>query len=251
MPAPHVIQPTYLTSQVLQQAAIYLNDASMTRYTPPLLLPFMQDAFRKLETALLEMGSDVMKSSVDNDFWPPDTTGAVSQVILVSPSTIPIDILGGNPTYKAMVYPIRIFERLQNSDEDWVPMKPVAWEFINSRTPDVALRYWAFRGFHIYGPGCTTLRELRIEYTKLHFDMTDGGDYDAVIRPESYLYLILRTAALAANYQGENPTRAAQLDTDAREELEKILQMATHQLQLYPRRRRGYKINRRRFAVGG
>jgi len=179
----------------LTEVKALLNDPDGNIYPDARVIPFMQKAYRELQTKMMLNGLPVLKeSSVDIPV-------AAGTLLLGDGSGLPTDF----------IYPIELHERVSGSTDRYEEMKELAWE--GDYIPSDRLLYWNWREEEVKFAGATTPREVRIRYMKGLARITGVGSNIAVNNAVSFL--ATRTASLAARFLGSNPTRADALDGDA------------------------------------
>lgn len=172
-----------------------LNDPDGNIYPDARVIPFMQKAYRELQTKMMLNGLPVMKET--------------STDIPVAAGTLFLGDGAGLPT--DFVYPIELHERPLNAVTYFETMKELPWEgdYVSSER----LLYWNWREEEIKFAGATTNREVRVRYMKGLTRITGVASVLAINNAVSFL--AVRTASLAARFLGSNPSRADSLDGDA------------------------------------
>lgn len=203
---------TSLTAgEVMDRAAVLMNDRDKTDYNYITLLPMLNMALDELQGVYADSQSS--------------TTSATTLPILV-----PKGELAMWPTEAIAIphYPVdlievqEIVERLAGSNDPFVPMTRVEYHPIGE--PQDNLGVWAFenRMIKFRGPkGANTDREVRLKYIQHPLGQA-LNDTTVIGTIDVRSYLSFKTAAFAAMFIGENETRAKVLDDAAEEALERV-----------------------------
>lgn len=189
---------TVTTGDIMDSVAALLNDSAKTLFTYTAQLPYLNIAIAELREAL-----ETHNVAVTNEV----ATGikVAAGALRLQDSQIPSDLIEIQ----------QISERDWGVDEDFIEMKRVIF------LPDYVVQlqflvYWAWENQIIKFVGATTDRELKIKYVASRIPKATqvaGTDVIRIINAQSFLQY--RTAALCANFIGENPSRAQALDADA------------------------------------
>jgi len=207
--------------QVITESKALLNDLGGVFYTTEALLPYLNKAYRELQDYYNLHG---LKTTVD-----------VSAIF-----PIPAGLLVMNVSPADMLRPIELAERSPGSSDQFVEMDERSWE---PDTPQSThLRFWIWREEVINFLGATADREVRIRYVKSLSPFVGESSNVGIINAKSVL--AARTAALAARFIGENPTRADELDSDVGMALDRLIVTAIRQNQGLPTRRRRTRYRR-------
>lgn len=215
---------------VLDRARFFLNDVNATLFTNDnLLFPF-------------GVAYDDLKEELyDNNI---QITSEVSKEYTI---TTAMKDIGGNtgpalPTN--LVVPVTLWERLDGSNDDFTMMSQCR------RLPktDVItgyLQYWAYERQIIKFLGANTNRNVKVDYTgdTLTF-ITSVNSRINLFNAKSFLSY--RTAGLAAQFYGENDTRADTLNGNATLALDKLLNTDIKNQQSMPVRRKPFMANYKR-----
>jgi len=231
---------TSLTAaQVMDKVASLMNDTAKTTYTYIAQLPYLNMAFDELQESF-----ELNNIPVTNQTTP--------IVILVPIGTIAIGPVDGVGMTVAPNYPIDLveiqglYERLAGSNEPFVPMSQR--EFLPHAIDDIpteALQYWIFQDQQIKLIGALTPREVKIDYIKAIFqDDLISCSIIGVINARSFLYY--RTAALCAQFIGENENRASDLNSFAELALDRVTGIGVKGKQSIVTRRRPFMSSYKR-----
>jgi hypothetical protein len=212
-----------LASEVTAQAAVLLNDASQAFWTNTVLLPCLTKANEELEQ-LLEINEVPLQKQV-------------SQVIDVDSGDTELAL----PTN--FVEPIHLQERLRDSTDDWSDfLTRVSWIDPNDTTSSV-IDSWAWRDNKVLINPPDNDREVLLYYTRKLTPLVAAGD--TVELAQSKTWLAARTAQIAAQNLGNNPTKAEELQVDVARAEDMLLRRLVKNTQALGVRRQGYKGNRR------
>lgn len=202
-------------AQVMTEAKALLNDINGVFYTNTALLPYLNKAYRELQNVMNLHG---LKNTVDVSATLTVTAGSTT---IAAP---PAD----------MLRPIELAERTPGSGDQFTPMDERSWEPEDEQS--TSLGVWTWREETIYLLGATQDREVRIRYVKSLSVLSGDGSIIAITN--ALTVLAARTAALAARFIGENPSRADELDTETGFSLDTFIVTAVRQNQGMPTRRR-------------
>ena len=188
-----------LASEVMTNAAALLNDTALTNFTYSAQLPFLNMALNELRETL-ELNNIPV-------------TNAISSIIPVTTAMFDIGGSTGPALPTGLIEIQRLYERQTGTSDTFIPMTRV--EFL----PLVAvltnsLGYWTWQGEVIRFIGSNSNRDVKIEYIATVISpVTSSASSITLINAASFLGY--RTAALCAEFIGENPARASELNTYA------------------------------------
>jgi hypothetical protein len=217
---------SFLASDVMSSARLFLNDVAATLFTNTALLPYCIKASEELELILAGCGVQIQR-----------TTSAAITVAAsstaVSTLTLPSDFL----------FPIDLNERASGSTNlaDYTQVIEKDWE------PNIVavntLNYYAFRNNSIYFPPCTVAREVQLRYIRQLAQITaSASPMDSIVQKN---YLSAKTAELAARYVGMNGTHADDLAAREVGPAEyQLLNVYVQEGQANPQRRRRFQTRR-------
>lgn len=197
-----------------------LNDPNQDEFTDDILLPHAKEAADELQTTLELNGILVLEKK--------------SAAIVVPIGTTQMGIL--LPT--DMLEPQILKERLSGSTDMYQDMIPRQWE--PEILPTDSLRYWTYREQDIFFVGATTDRQVHIHYIKRLINLVSVNTPIPVNNAEQFM--VNRTAALAADFQGENETRAMKLNKDADDNIEQLIGIGIKNKQGTRTRRRPFQL---------
>ena len=218
--------------EIMDQSAVLLNDPAKTDYTYAVLEPFLRLAYDELVDA-----------QMDSQNQPLNQLSAAIIVPIGANTLYPQHSLN-IPKYPAELAEIQeISERLAGSDDPYIPMKRA--EFPSPFPAQDRLSYWAWEMERIqFNPnGATTARELIIKYIRGLVGNFQTTPESIVGGTNSRAFLSYKTAALAAQFIGENPERAAILDGHAQRALERHESISNKGRQQIMTRHRPFRAN--------
>lgn len=216
----------FTAADVMDQAAVLLNDPSKNLFTYVAQLPYLRRANEFLENLMVVNGVSVQRQS--------------SSVITVTPSITNIDLSSKTNYPSDMLVPIRLMESdnatsgfMQMTEKDWVP----------DLNPTSSLEFWVYRNNKIYVPGVTTTRYIRVDYWRQLSAVTTSGDPEEFVASKTYL--AAKTAEMCARYIGQNQ--------DAANDLMNIEVIPAQGLleSIYIKNMQGTRTRRRRFTRPG
>lgn len=221
MPAPTLV------SSILQQSAALLNDTAMTVFTFTNQLPYFRLAYNEMEE-LLELNN-----------IPISNKSSANSVIGIGMTDI------GGPTGPALPLELieiqELFEKTNGTSEDFVRMNRE--EFLpNISVPTQSLNYYTFNQQFVQflAVGATSVRLVKINFVAANLpNIVDQNTNVPIFNGKTFL--AYRTAALCANYIGENETRATYLNGEAQLAIDRFLGINTKSRQSMPARRRPFR----------
>lgn len=213
-----------LVSDIALSAAVRLNDQSQTDYTGAVMLPLIADAWKELQLELHLNGSLALEKM---EAFVTLHQGATS---FTSDGAYPSDLL----------QPQRLMER-HVGETFWKPMTKTMWP--PDYTPIEYLQYWSESQQDIITTGATQDNQVRIFGIKVLSDITSVNDPLPINNCQPFM--VNRSAALAARFRGNNPTRANALDEMAALALTKLLGISARSKQGVRTRRRPFRLIRR------
>lgn len=231
---------TSLTAaQVMDKVASLMNDTAKTSYTYVAQLPYLNMAFDELQESF-----ELNNIPITNQTKTPTPI-----TIPVGTSWIyPIEMAGaGIVTYPVDLVEIQgLYERLAGTSDPYVPMTQK--EFLPHAIdvqPSSSLGYWIWQDQIIKMAGALTPREIKIDYIKTLFqDDLVTCSIIGVINARSFLYY--RTAALCAQFVGENENRAGDLNSYAELALDRVTGIGVKGKQSIMTRRRPFMSSYKR-----
>jgi len=212
-------------AEIVDEAAVLLNDATKITFTSAVILPFVVKAQRELVSRLQVAGVPVVADQ--------------SAILTIPANTTRIAFSGTAPVYPAdLVMPLFIQERATGSPSTvrYTPLVKRMWD--PDVQPEENLNYWTWREQEIKFPGATTVRDILINYIKTLPEIS-GGQNLAIYNAKTFM--AARAAELVARHIAEDIKRADELKLDAFGELDTIISLATLGMQDTPVRRRPFK----------
>lgn len=204
-----------LASDVMNAAAVLLNDAAKTKFTFTVQLPFLRFALRDLEAKYLGNGVATLK-----EIYIENLSGTAF-------ATQPTNIF----------LPITLWEKsVGEADDKYVPMEEKDWE--PNIIPASSLYYWVWREEVVVFIGATQTRTVKMQYYKQFAAIVDENSQVAAIKTENFL--AKRTAAYCAMFIGGNEKRASALSMESEREVSDLLSLSAKERQNRPVRRRTY-----------
>jgi hypothetical protein len=219
---------------VFDRACALLNDTNKTNFSDNVLIPYAQIAM-----------DDLKEELEDNDI------PVTHQVTPIIPIVIGITDIGGltGPALPLNLIEIfEVYERTTGSTEDFTLIQRSDFlTEINPASITSVMGTWAWQQQAIQFPGATTNRDIKIHYIGDNLpQIVDRSTNIGVFNAKSFL--AYRTAALAAEFVGENPTRATSLNNNAVRAMDNLINLSTKQKQGIATRRRPFMS---RYKVTG
>ena len=202
---------------VIDEAAILLNDPNKLLFTTAKLLPLVSKAYRELGVELHNNGAPLL-----NEISPPINVPQGDKTL-------------GNGQPDDIVIPVRLKER-GNDAEQFSDMIEQYWE--STDKPGPSLVFWSWRDEELQFLGATRDRQVIIYYRKSPAPITDENS--RVPYASAINFLSPRAAALAARFIGNNNTKADRLDADAHITLGKLVSRTVKGTQSTTARRKSY-----------
>jgi hypothetical protein len=221
MPAP------VLVKSILDQSAALLNDVALTTFTYAFQLPYFKTAYNELEELLEQNNIAVSNETVA------DLVINIGQVDIGGPTgpALPLDLIEIQ----------QMFEKTDGTSENFMPMNRV--DFLpNLNVATQALIYWQFNDQFVkfLEVGATSIRRIKINYVAANLPtIIDENTNVPVFNAKTFL--AYRTAALCANYIGENEGRATYLNGEAQLAIDRLLSINVKAYQSMPVRRRPFR----------
>ena len=205
-------------------AASLLNDTAKSIYTYAVQIPYLNMALNELQE-MLELNNVPM-------------TNEVSTAIPIT--TVMTDIGGSTgPALPTDLIEIQqLEERLTGTLDPFIPM--TRFEFLPMITVlTSSLMYWTWQKQIIQFIGANTNRDVKINYIGAVLPpVTVSTTPIALFNSKSFL--AYRTAALCAEFIGENKTRADSLNADAGLAMDRLIGISTKGRQAIPIRHRPF-----------
>lgn len=211
-------------SEVMSRAAALLNDVNLNVFTTTAQFPYINMAIDELQE-LLEQNNVPY-------------TNKRSAVLTVTTAMTDIGGTTGPALPTDLIEIQWLGERLAGTTDDFIQM--TRREYLpHTQVLTETLEWYTWQGQVINFIGATTSREIRIDYiAALLTAVTATTSSIGLFNSKSFL--AYRTAALCAEFIGENPTRAQALNNDAGMALDRLLSINTKGRQSITTRRRPF-----------
>lgn len=214
-------------NDVFTNAAALLNDQAQSNFTDAVQMPY-------LNMALLELQETFEQNNIP-------VTNDTSAVIQVDEGITEIGF-NTSPALPSDLIDIQyIWQRVRDTNP-WVPLTP-RLDFLPEYNDDVEVPYffyWAWQDQMIKLQAANNDMDLKLDYIKSIFaTVTSSTDILGVVNCLSFLQY--RTAALCAQFIGENKTRADDLNAFAVLALDRSLGIGTKGTQAILTRRRPFR----------
>jgi len=189
--------------QVMDTVAPLLNDPAKTDYTYITMLPYLNIAIGELNELLEESNVGV--------------TNDISPVYIVKAG---VNILT-NPPHD-MIEIQELGERQRGTNDSFIALP--RREFPDALPPSRSLLFWCWKRSEIMFNlnGATTDRDVQLKYTRRPF-WGAQNELSIIGNVSAHMFLTYKTAALCAQFVGENETRAMILQVQAEKALERII----------------------------
>jgi hypothetical protein len=218
---------------VMNAAAASLNDVARTVYTYTAQVPH-------LNTALQELQEEFELNDIP-------VTAATSAVINCPSGTTVIEFnVAPDPELPAdLIEPQKLWERTEGIDP-WIPMTKVdALPLYMEGAETNAFIFWVWESQKIKLLATNQDNDIKMEYTRnLFTPVVDENSPIGVINAQTFLQY--RTAALCAEFIGENKTRADDLNAFAALAIGRATGIGTKGRQAIVTRRRPFRASYKR-----
>lgn len=213
-----------MASDIYIRSAALLNDQDLAVFTYTVQEPYLNQAI------------DDLKEEMELNNVP--VTNVTSAVIPVAIGENTIGDTTGPQLPSDLVEIQALYEKQTGVTEDYLMM--TRFDYLPLVEFQVELlMYWSWQGEIIRLLGATTDRDVKIEYIgSVISAVTSSTDTITVINSKSFL--AYRTAALCAQFIGENIERSTALNMEARLALNKMLGIVTKGRQAINTRRRPF-----------
>lgn len=215
----------YNVSAIFDGAAALLNDRAKTSFTNDAMSEYFKIAYQELRQELEENNVQTVNST--------------SEIIAVEAGVDNIGGDGGPALPIDMVDPMTLWERTTDTENEFMEMK--RFQFLPKSVVQTAwLQYWSFQKGVIKLIGSTSDLDVKIDYVCDPLrNFVNENTQIVVVNTENFLKF--RTAALCANFIGENPERAALLDAMAVPAKETMTNIVVKSMQSIFTRRRPFR----------
>lgn len=217
--------PDFTAGDVMDAAASLNNDTARTIYTYVVQVPYLQMAIQELRE-YLELSNSPVTNFSDTVLTIPAGTTVVS--FLTTPS-LPIDLVDIRQAWERVsgVDPFTPMRRV-----DFIP----AW-IEGEEVYQFSIFAWLNNSIHI--PSSSQANDIKLNYVKQIDNVVDENSQLTLINGQTFLQY--RSAALLAQYVGENPTRADALNMNAQSALDRAIGIETKGRQPIFTRRRPFR----------
>jgi hypothetical protein len=213
-----------LVGDILDRSAGLLNDVNKTQYTYAVMLPYYNIAQDDLQEKM-ELNNVPVTNERSVAITVPIATTVIS---FTSSPALPADLIEVQ----------ELGERLSGTSVDYDHM--TRREFLPAIVEQTeSLIWWTWQNQELRFIGATTPRQLQLDYIAARLPLiTSTATPITLINARSFLQY--RTAALCAEFVGENKVRADSLNGNALESLDSFLGISTKGRQAIAIRRRPF-----------
>lgn len=219
--------PDLTAGEVMDGAASLMNDSARSVYTYVKQLPYLQMALQDLRK-LLELNN----SPVTNE---------TSAVINIEAGVTSVTYGLVDPHLPDDMIELQEVWESEEGQNTFIPMR--RREFIPLWVEGVTTNQfgiYSWKSNRLTFPEANADIDIKIDYVRSLFTaVVDENSALSVINSDSYLQY--RTAALLAEFVGENPTRALGLNAQAREAFDVLIGIDNKGKQAIPTRRRPFR----------
>ena len=216
-----------LASDVMDLSASFLNDAVKSIFTYTVQLPYLNVAMEELQE---EFELNNMPITNQNE-----------TIINIPAGTEGFGDIGQPALPSGLIMPLTLYERTSGSQFSFIQMKRMEFLPVN-QVNNAFLIYWAWLGQKIkFIPGgATGSLDIQVQYTQyIYSGPVLPTDLVSVSGMEK-MFLAYRTAALCAEFIGENVTRAQDLNNNAGLSLNRLLTIGIKAKQAITTRRKPF-----------
>jgi hypothetical protein len=199
--------PDFTAGEVMNSSAALLNDAAKTVYTYAVQIPYLKMAMKELRE-FLSLSNIPVTNRVDTVLTIPANTTVISYI---TTPALPSDLVEIR----------QLWERTAGVDP-YTPMvrKEFLPHWIDGQT-NYSFLIWAWINNAIHVPECSQANDLKLDYIAQLSQIVDENSQIQIINGQSFLEY--RTAALVAEYVGENKTRADDLNLNAQSSIDRTI----------------------------
>lgn len=221
--------------EVFDKARFFLNDTVAAVFTDTVLLPALQIAIE-----------DLRLECEDNNI---PFTNVTSAAILVPTGVQSIGGDGGPALPTDLVEIVEMYERIAGTTNDFIQMR--RRNFIpKTEFQTTYLEIYTWQKQVVNFIGSTSDIEVKIDYVGNSLNQVVNANSEILIY-NSISFLWFRTAALAANYIGENKTRSDELNIESVRCIETMENIGIKNQQSMPIRRRPFMSSYRQRSILG
>lgn len=209
----------------MDSVAALLNDTQMQQFSYAVQLPYIKRAFRELREEL-QLSNVPQTNKVESILSIPAGMTEISSLTI---PPLPLDLIE-----------IRQIYSRNAGVGGWIPL--VKSEYLSVIWDDIEINSftgWAWNGNSIRLAASNQINDLKLEYISQGAAIVDENSQISVINGRSFLES--RTAALCAQYIGEDKPRADDLNIDATMALERLIMIETKSKQSIVVRRQPFR----------
>jgi hypothetical protein len=225
--------PDVTAGEIMLTSAALLNDSAQQVYTNAVQIPYLKIALRELREYI----------ELDNI---PVTTKSSSIITLAAGITeLGFATTPALPT--DLIEIIQLWESTTGTN-NFTPMerKNLIPHYLNG-VEYFSFNIWAWEGNIIHLLPCVQSNDLKIDYIKQLPNIVGQNSTIGIINGQSFLEY--RTAALLAQFIGQNETRANELNANAGNAIERILGIENKAKQAIMTRRLPFRANWKRRGL--
>jgi hypothetical protein len=219
-----------LVGDVLKRAAFFLNDVNRAYFTDDILMPPFLAAYDDLRDDLMDYNIPI-----DN---------VTSSEFVIETTMRDIGGPTGPPLPVDLMEILEMYERTYGTNEDYTLMERRQFlPLITTLTND--LQFYSWQEQYVHFLGATSVREVKMNY--VGDKLTIATNENSVINLfDAKSFLSYRTAALAAQFLGEDADKASMLNANASRSRETLLNLSVKNQQSTPARRRPFMASWKR-----
>lgn len=211
-------------ASVLDRAAFFLNDTQRQLFTNAVLIEPFKVAY-----------DDLKEECYNSDIA---ITGDVSEAFVINIGVTDIGGPSGPALPSNLIVPVALWERDSGTNNDYTLMGQYR-ELPKTEVQTQWLMYWSYMKQYIQFIAATTARDVKIDFVADNFTIGDTPQGQLNMFT-SKSFLSYRTAALAAEWTGENKERADALNGNAQSALDKLININVKNEQSMSVRRRPF-----------
>jgi len=210
--------------EVFDKARFLLNDTAAAVFTDEVLLP------------ALKIATDDLRLECEDNNIP--YTNLTSAAILINAGVTSIGGSGSPALPSDLIEIVEMYERVAGTNQDYMQMS--RRNFLpKSEYQTTFLQVYTWQGQVVRFLGATGNIQVKIDYVGNSLNRVIDKNSEIAIY-NSISFLGFRTAALAANYIGENKTRSDELNSEAVRCIETMENIGIKNQQSIPIRRRPF-----------
>lgn len=217
--------PNFTAGNVMDASASLLNDTAKTVFTYAVQIPYLQMAMQELREYL-----ELSNSPVTN----------ASEAVLAIPAGTTVVSFDSTPALPDDLVDIRqLWERVTDTPP-YVSMRRMDFlpNWINEQLNYQFLMF-AWRDNTLYLPVSVQINDIKIDYIRQIDNVVDENSQINLINGRGFLQY--RTAALVAEYTGEDKQRADDLNLNAKDALDRTVGIESKGRQPIMTRRRPFR----------